>query len=155
MLEPGDRVGDLQFSDSEAVVCCLNDFRDRSAIVFFFYPKDFSPGCTKEACTFRDYHREIQDLGAEVFGVSTDTAEKHAEFKERHKLPYRLVPDTDGALSKVFGTGRLGGWLGNKRVTFIVAPDGTVIDRYQSELSMAGHVEHVIEILEQLKENRK
>ena len=72
-IEPGDRVGDLEFSDSEGVACSLDDFRDRSAIVFFFYPKDFSPGCTKEACAFRDYLQEIKDLGAEVFGVSGDS----------------------------------------------------------------------------------
>ncbi|MEW6356489.1 MAG: peroxiredoxin [Planctomycetota bacterium] len=155
MLARGDCVEDLSFTDSEGKTYSLDDFRNRSAIVFFFYPRDFSPGCTKEACAFRDHHQEIKDLGAEVFGVSTDSAERHGEFREKHRLSYRLVPDTDGALSKTFGTGRLGGWLGNKRVTFIVAPDGTIIDQFQSELDMVSHVEHAIEVLKHLKEKAK
>jgi len=152
MLKKGDNVAGLTFTDHQGNTHCLDDFKDRSAVILFFYPMDFSPGCTREACYFRDYYREIVDLGGVVFGVSTNSADSHAKFGEKHKLPYPLIPDTDRRLSKTFGTGRLGGWLGNKRVTFVLAPDGEVIDVIRSELDMRAHAQRVVEILTKLKE---
>ena len=152
MLKKGDRVGDLTFTDSEGTSHRLSDFGTKRGIVFFFYPMDFSPGCTKEACHFRDYHREIVELGGEVFGVSGDSAESHSKFSEKHRLPYPLISDADGALRNAFGTSRLGGLLGSKRVSFVVSPTGEVVDVNHSELSMIGHVERVIEVLRRTEE---
>lgn len=153
MLKKGDRTGDFSFRDSEGREYSLAEFRGKRAVVFFFYPMDFSPGCTKEVCYFRDYYRELTDLGAEVFGVSANSAESHVQFREKHSLPYPLVPDTDGGLRRRFGTGRLGGLLGSKRVTFLVTPDGDVIETVHSELSMMAHVERAMEVLKELKEH--
>lgn len=152
MLKKGDRVANLTFTDSDGRNYRLADFEGRRAIVFFFYPMDFSPGCTKQACHFRDYYQEIKDLGAEVFGASTDSAQSHSEFKEKHALPYPLISDADRSLGKVFGTGRLGGLLGNKRVTFVVAADGEIVEAIHSELSMTAHVEQVLQVLKTLGE---
>jgi len=154
MLGKGDAVGDLRFSDSEGKEHRLSEFADKRAVILFFYPMDFSPGCTKEACHFRDYYREICDLGGVVFGVSTDSVERHKQFKEKHHLPYPLIADANKSLSKTFGVRRLWGLLGNKRVTFVVAPDGRILEAIHSELSMSTHVERVIEVLKQLKESQ-
>ena len=152
MLSKGDCVAELAFQDAEGNLYALADFEGKRAVAIFFYPMDFSPGCTREVCHFRDHHQEMRDLGAEVFGVSRDSAESHAKFRAKHGLGFPLIADEDGSLAKAFGTGRLGGLLGNKRVTFVVKPDSEIIEAIHSELSMVAHVECVIEVLKALKE---
>jgi len=154
MLKVGDNVGNLEFKDFEGRSYRLSDFSDKRAVVFFFYPRDFSPGCTRQACYFRDYYHEIKELNAEVFGISTDSPKKHKRFKERYNLPYPLIADSNRELSRKFGVRRFGGLLGNKRVTFILSPTGKVVDVFQSEFSMIAHVEHVIEVLKGLEKQK-
>ncbi len=92
--------------------------------VLYFYPKDNTPGCTKQACAFRDSIKLIREKGAEVFGISKDSVESHRKFKEKHKLNFPLLADPDGDVVAAYGAG---GFLGMaKRWTFIVGPDLTV-----------------------------
>lgn len=129
----------------------LQDLRGRRNVVLYFYPKDFTPGCTKEACSFRDRRPAIAALDAEVVGVSLDSAEKHAEFAETHGLPYPLVSDPDGKIAAAFGVARLGGWLPTKRVTFVIDKTGVVRQVIKSELGIDRHIEEAIAALEKLE----
>jgi len=155
MLSKGDNVADLAFEDSDDNRYRLSDFKDKRAVVFFFYPMDFSPGCTKQACHFRDYYGEIKELGAEVFGISPSSAKQHSQFKEKYNLPYPLVPDADYSLSKTFGVARFVKILRPRRVTFVVRPGGEIVDAFHSELSMAAHAQRALEVLKRLKEEER
>lgn len=92
----------------------------------------------------------MAQLNAEVVGVSLDTAERHAEFAEAHQLPYPLVSDRDAAIASAYGVARLGGWLPTKRVTFVIAKDGTVRQVIQSEFNIESHIGQAIDALRQL-----
>lgn len=114
-------------------------------LVIYFYPKDFTPGCTREACSFRDAREEIIGLyGAEVIGVSRDTPESHARFIEHHKLPFQLVSDTDGSITKAFDAQLLGGLIPvSKRVTYVVDGEGIIRGVFTHQLAAERHVADV------------
>jgi len=100
----GDLVPDLMLKDQNRNDFCFRELVGEKAFVVYFYPKDFTPGCTKEACSFRDSYQEFQDLGAEVIGISADTTASHAKFSEKYNLPYnvRRCPFGKARLSKPF-----------------------------------------------------
>jgi peroxiredoxin Q/BCP len=99
-------------------------------VVLYFYPKDETPGCTKEACAFRDSWKDLEASGVVLVGISTDSMESHKKFAEHHKLPFHLVSDGDGAIAKAYGVPNTAGFLG--RQTFVVGPDGNVKKIYRS-----------------------
>jgi peroxiredoxin Q/BCP len=99
-------------------------------VVLYFYPKDETPGCTKEACAFRDAWKDLEGTGVVLVGISTDTADSHKKFAEHHKLPFHLVSDPDGAIAKSYGVPNRGGFLG--RQTFVVGPDGNLKKIYRT-----------------------
>lgn len=101
----------------------LSHFRGRP-VILYFYPKDESPGCTAEACTFRDQLAGFQQCGALVIGVSTDSVDSHRRFAERYSLPFTLVADVGGSICRAYGV--LGSWGSAARTTFVLAPDGTI-----------------------------
>lgn len=116
--------------------------------VVYFYPKDFTPGCTKEACGFRDSYEDFKDLGAEVFGISSDTAKSHTRFKEKHRLPFILLSDPGKRAKKAFGVkAHLMGLIPG-RETFVFDRTGTLIHKFNS-MNSGKHVE---EALNSLKE---
>jgi len=129
----------------------LVDYQGRRHLVLYFFPKDFTPGCTKEACSFRDRRAEIAGLDAEVVGISYDNAEKHEQFAEKYSLPYPLVSDTDGTIAKKFGVERLGGWLPAKRVTFVIDKDGIVRHVIRAELNIDLHIDEALAELKKLQ----
>src|SRR5208283_4151884 len=97
----------------------LTDFRGRKNVVLYFYPKDDTPGCTKEACSFRDNLRTIRDMGAEVVGVSLDSVDSHKKFAEKYHLPFPLVSDGEKHIAKAYGVLRDTG-TSTERVTFLI-----------------------------------
>jgi len=118
-------------------------------LVLFFYPKDFTPGCTAEVCSFRDAFKELSaDKGATILGVSRDDAASHRKFREEYKLPYDLVTD-DGSMAKAFGASWLGGLLPvSKRMTFVIDPAGIVRGVFRHEiLNIDQHVTDVRGVL--------
>lgn len=129
----------------------LRDYAGRRHVVLYFFPKDFTPGCTKEACSFRDRRTELASLEAEVVGVSLDTPEKHGKFADAYSLPYPLVSDRDGRISTAYGVQRLGGWLPSKRVTFVIGKDGIVHEVIRSELNIDKHIDEAIAALKRLE----
>jgi peroxiredoxin Q/BCP len=128
----------------------LADFRGKQPLVLYFYPKDNTPGCTKEACSFRDHAGEIAQAGAALVGVSMDSPESHQKFTADHRLNFPLLSDRDGTICKAYGVARFGGWFPPKRVTFVIDRGGTVRRVIQSELNMNKHIDESLVALRDL-----
>ncbi len=150
MLKTGDMISDLEFDDSIGREYNLKDFSTHKAFALYFYPKDFTRICTSQACHFRDRHKEIRALGGSVFGISLDPDEKHNAFSEKYDLPFSLIHDGDKSLSGKFGVQRLGGLLSNKRVTFIISPEGKILEVVHNEFDADVHADRFIEVLKTL-----
>jgi len=118
--------------------------------VVYFYPRDGTPVCTRQACSFRDHLADFSALDAQVIGISADDDESHRDFADDHGFDFPLLADLDGQLSKGFGVGRALGVLGN-RVTFVIDADGIVRMRYQAQLAAARHVDKAVEALRALR----
>jgi peroxiredoxin Q/BCP len=120
--------------------------------VFYFYPKAFTPGCTRESCSFRDAHEQLVGVnGAEVYGVSADDPQTQARFKARYQLPFHLVSDTDGSIVNAFGVKLFGGLLPIiSRATFVVDTAGIVRGVFVSQLKPTAHIESALDTLRSL-----
>ncbi len=103
-LRVGDPAPDFALPSSAGEMVNLSDFRGKSEVVLFFYPKDNSPACTMEACSFRDSYEAFREAGAEVIGISADSEESHQGFARRFRLPFRLLADRDGAVRRAMGS---------------------------------------------------
>jgi peroxiredoxin Q/BCP len=119
-------------------------------VVIYFYPKDFTPGCTTQACAFRDAYQDFQDLGAEVIGVSSDTSSSHQNFQQKHRLPFVLLADTDKKLQQLFGVPKALFGLLPGRVTYIFDKKGICIYIFDS-ISSKNHIEKALTALQQAK----
>jgi peroxiredoxin Q/BCP len=113
--------------------------------VLYFYPRDDTPGCTREACDFRDSFARLKGAGVEVFGVSTDPVARHEKFKKRHALPFTLLADPDKAVVAAFGAE--GSLSTARRMTFLIGSDGR-IERIWPRVKVKGHVEEILRALE-------
>jgi peroxiredoxin Q/BCP len=143
MLKPRDRAPDFVRADHRGQTIDTAALRAIGPIVVYFYPRDFTLGCTKEACLFRDAFDDLHGSGATIVGISVDDDASHARFAERYRLPFSLVSDPDRALAKSFGITRGFGLLGARRVTFVIDRDGSVHTALHSETSMSAHVDAV------------
>ncbi|MBW8327504.1 MAG: peroxiredoxin [Prolixibacteraceae bacterium] len=116
-------------------------------LIIYFYPKDDTPGCVKEACSFRDSFQDLVDAGAVVYGVSSDKPDTHARFKAKYRLPFSLLSDTAGELRKLLGVpADLFGLLPG-RVTYIFDPEGRLIQVFKSQLSPNLHVKEALKVI--------
>jgi peroxiredoxin Q/BCP len=127
-----------------------------SPVVLYFYPKDDTPGCTKEACAFRDLKTDLQKLGAKVFGVSPDDVASHAQFRDKYQLNFPLLADPDHATADKYGAWREKNMYGNKsmgvqRSTYLIDPAGNV-KRVWKRVQVDGHDQQVLQALEQLQQ---
>lgn len=129
-MQVGEQAPDFTARDDRGQDIRLSDFRGRR-VVLYFYPKDHTPGCTREACRFRDLHAALEDAGAVVLGVSPDSVESHAKFRDKHGLPFRLISDPDHRIAEAYGVwkpkrmfGRLS--LGVERATFVIDEEGRI-----------------------------
>jgi peroxiredoxin Q/BCP len=148
-IEVGDAAPDLVFSDKSGEQITLADFRGKNSVVVFFYPKDGTPVCTKEACAFRDAYEDFVEAGAVVIGVSGDSAARHDEFASSHRLPFILVPDKGGQARRAFGVPKsLGIFPG--RVTFVIDKDGMVRHVFNSQFAADRHVQEALEVVRKL-----
>ncbi|MCC7077071.1 MAG: peroxiredoxin [Acidimicrobiia bacterium] len=136
-VAPGDPAPDFTLPDQRGDDVTLADMRGKW-VVLYFYPKDGTPGCTREACSFRDSHEHFAEAGAVVIGVSRDSIASHAEFAARHDLPFTLVSDATGALRGLYGVPRTLGLL-DGRVTYVIDPDGIVRHVFDSQIRAARH----------------
>ncbi len=138
-LQIGDRVPDVTLQAHDGSSVALADLVGRRPVVIFFYPKDDTPICTKEACAFRDSYEKFTAAGAEVIGISGDSGASHRAFAARHKLPFLLASDPDGSLRKAFGVPKTLG-LFPGRVTYVVDREGIVRLVFSAQLASQDHV---------------
>jgi len=124
----------------------LHDMIGKSVIVLYFYPKDDTPGCTSEACSFRDSYETFKQAGAEVIGVSSDSEESHQQFASKYKLPFTLLSDKGGALRKKYGVPATLGLLPG-RVTYIIDKKGVVRHIFSSQTNIGKHVTEALEVV--------
>ncbi len=128
----------------------LSEFAGRSNVVLFFYPRDFTAGCTAQVCAFRDNFSLIRSLDAIVIGISADSEESHRLFINNHTLPFLLIADTNHAIARAYGILRLGGLLPPKRVTYLLDRKGVIRMISHREVLIEHHVREVIAALEEL-----
>jgi thioredoxin-dependent peroxiredoxin len=143
----GDRAPVFSLPSESGKPVNLGDYIGKKPLVLYFYPKDNTVVCTKEACAFRDNYDEFRRLeGAEVFGISSDPVESHKSFASEHRLPFRLLSDEKGAVTELYGVPRtLGIFPG--RVTYVIDVDGIVIRIISSQLGYKKHVEEALQAL--------
>ncbi len=141
-------VANFQRSDGSRV--SLAELIGGKTLVLYFYPRDGTPGCTTEACSFRDQYEDFKSAGAEVVGVSSDDAASHEEFKGRFRLPFTLLTDEKGVAAKAMGVKKTLGLLPG-RVTFIIDRAGNVVHRFDSQFNAARHVEEALQIVKKLE----
>jgi thioredoxin-dependent peroxiredoxin len=151
MLEPGDEAPRFTLTDASGTKVSLEDFVGRD-VILYFYPKDDTPGCTKEACGFRDAWADLQDLGVAVLGVSADDAASHAKFAAKYRLPFTLLSDPDRRVMTAYGAYGPKTMYGKKvtgviRSTVWIGPDGRVRRHWPRVADAATHPEQVLAAL--------
>ena len=148
-LAVGQKAPDLTLNDQDKNPVSLASFRGQKNLVVYFYPKDDTPGCTKESCAFRDQFTAFSDVGAEVLGISSDSEASHKAFAEKHRLPFRLLADKDGAARRAFGVPSTFGLLPG-RVTFVIDKQGVVRHVFNSQMNPTKHVDEALDVLKTL-----
>ncbi len=150
MIQEGERAPDFALKDADGKTWTLADFRGKT-FVLYFYPKDNTPGCTKEACSFRDSYGEFKARGVEVVGVSGDSEKSHRAFAEKQRLPFILLSDPDKKTIEAYGAlgqkklyGR--SFLGIIRSTFIIDGDG-IVRKVFPKVTPSGHAEEILAAL--------
>ena len=154
-LKIGDRAPDFEGLDNTGKRIALSDFRGHK-LILFFYPGDFTPICTMEACNLRDNYAALRDKGFDVLGVSADTVSKHGLFVDKHRLPFRLLADLKREVITKYGAwGRKGIWrlfsFGVRRFTFIIDEEGIIIAMVRNVKSRS-HAQQLMKILETIGE---
>ena len=138
---------DFELPDEHGVARRLSTLLQDGPVVLFFYPAAFTPGCTAEACHFRDMAREFAAAGASPVGISGDDVERQAAFAERHSLGYPLLADPEGAVRTRFGVKRRLGISPTRRATFVIDTDRRVLEVIRSEIRMNVHADRALEAL--------
>ena len=142
-LQVGDRAPDFSATTHERKRLCLSDYLGNRGLVLFFYPKDGTPICTKEACAFRDSYEQFAAAGADVIGVSADSDERHRAFSRQHKLSFPLISDADGSLRKAFGVQKTMG-LFPGRVTYVIDGEGIIQHIFTAQFASDEHVRQAL-----------
>ncbi|WP_369194216.1 peroxiredoxin [Streptomyces djakartensis] len=146
-VEAGDEVEDFSLPDETGSVRSLSGLLAEGPVVLFFYPAALTPGCTAQACHFRDLAAEFAALGARPVGISADSVERQREFTGRHGLGMPLLSDADGTVRERFGVKRGFSLAPTRRTTFVIAQDRTVLDVVRSELRMNAHADRALAAL--------
>lgn len=152
-IEPGKKAPAFTLPADDGSKVKLSDLAG-SPVVLYFYPKDDTPGCTREACAFRDRKKDLQKLGAKVFGVSPDSVESHVKFRDKFELNFPLLADADHKVAEKYGAWREKNMYGKKsmgiqRSTYLIGPDGKVAQLWK-RVKVDGHDEQVLAALKEL-----
>jgi peroxiredoxin Q/BCP len=148
-LKVGDAAPDFSLMDDKGRLVTLKEFLGKKVVVLYFYPKDFSPGCTVEACSFRDSYKPYEDRGAVVIGVSLDSVESHSKFSQKYNLPFAILSDKSKEVARAYGALGIGGLLA-KRYTFIISREGKIAHVF-TKVDARKHSEEVLKALEEVK----
>ena len=150
-VQIGDTAPDFTLPSQSGEPVSLKDFIGKKSVVLYFYPKDDTPGCTAEACAFRDSYEVFRDAGAEVIGVSDDSSASHEKFATKYRLPFTLLSDTGKQLRKLYGVPSTLGLLPG-RVTYIIDKNGIVRHIFNSQFNFKGHIEEALKTLRELQQ---
>lgn len=145
----GDVAPDFTLSTQSGEEVRLSAYRGKSVVVLYFYPKDETPGCTAEACAFRDKYEVFKEAGAEVIGISSDSVSSHEQFAAHHRLPFILVSDAGGAVRRRYKVPSTLGLLPG-RVTYVIDREGVIRYVFSSQLNATQHVEEALRIVHEL-----
>ncbi|MBY0356945.1 MAG: peroxiredoxin [Candidatus Obscuribacterales bacterium] len=148
-LKIGDPAPTVTLPDQNNKPVSLSDLYGKKVVVLFFYPKDNTSVCTAEACSFRDQYSEFKDLGAEVIGISSDSASSHSQFAGKHQLPYKLLSDEKGAARKAFTVPNTMGIMPG-RVTYVIDKSSKIRYIFNSQLDGPKHVSEAMKIVKEL-----
>jgi peroxiredoxin Q/BCP len=148
MLQVGDKAPTFSLMDQDGNMVDVGQSMGKKAIVLYFYPKDFTTGCTMEAHEFRDMHEQFQQGGAEVIGVSADDVKTHKEFAVEHELPFKLLADTENKVRDMYGAWGLAHTPG--RVTFLIDKQGVIRLVFSSQLQPRKHIEEGLRVLKEI-----
>ena len=142
MLKPGSRAPEFVLKDDQGVDTSLTDLLKDGPLILYFYPADFTPGCTKEACSIRDIHDDLVAVGLTVAGVSPQDRDSHTRFREEYNLPFVLLSDPGKDAVKMYDVdGPLG--IGVRRATFLIAQDRTIQDAVMADIMIGRHEEFI------------
>ena len=142
MLEIGSRAPEFELSNDQGGETTLTDLLRDGPLILYFYPADFTPGCTKEACSIRDIHNDIQSVGLQVAGISPQDTESHERFRDEHDLPFTLLSDPDKVAIKMYDVdGPFG--VGVRRATFLINQDRTIKDAVMADVRIGRHQEFI------------
>ncbi len=150
LLQTGDRAPDFSLTDQNGKTVTLSTYAGKKAVVLYFYPKDFTKGCTAEACSFRDNYEVFAKKGVEVIGVSFDSDVSHTKFTQAYKLPFSLISDPKGALGKKYGVSTVMGVMSD-RVTFVIDKKGIIRFVYRSLKDATLHVDSALRDIDKIK----
>ena len=146
-MHKGDVVPDFELPDQTGIPRRLSEFLSDGPVVLFFYPAAMTYGCTKESCHFRDLSAEFGAVGAHVVGISADQVDKQRRFDEKESLGFPLLSDPDRIVAAQLGAKRSATFLPNKRVTFVIDSDRSILDVFHSEVSMGSHADKALALL--------
>lgn len=147
-VKVGEQAPDFEGPTSDGSRLGLKDFVGKKNVVLYFYPKDDTPGCTREACSFRDNLQSVRKLGAEIIGVSLDSIQSHDRFTKKYELPFPLISDKEKLIAKAYGVLKDAG-LSTNRVTFIIDKNGKVAKVFP-KVDVSKHTEEVVAALKEL-----
>ena len=145
-LQTGSVAPDFELPDGGGKLIRLSDYRGKNAVIVYFYPKDDTGVCTKQACTFRDDFAKFQRAGAVIFGISDDSSESHSAFAAKYSLPFPLLSDKGGRVRKLYGVAKKFGVLPG-RVTFVINREGVVRHVYSALFESDKHVQEALAAL--------
>ena len=149
-VKVGDKAPDFTLPSQLGDNVTLSEYLGKKNVVLYFYPKDESPGCTREACTFRDSYEELTSLGAEVIGISSQSVESRRSFATHHGLPFILLSDAGNKVRQLYGVPSTMGMIPG-RVTYIIDKKGVVRHIFSSQTQAEKHVEEAIKTLKELE----
>jgi peroxiredoxin Q/BCP len=150
-LSVGDICPSFSLLDQHGETINSSDLIGTQLLVIYFYPKDDTPACTKEACSFRDSHADFADLGCKVIGISSDSVNAHLKFAEKHRLNFTLLADINSEVRKSFGVPRALFGILPGRVTYIIDLKGTVQGIFNSMTDPSGHITHALDTVRALQ----
>lgn len=154
-LKEGKKAPEFTLESTDGEKISLKDYKGKKNVVLYFYPKDMTPGCTTEACSFRDNLKRVEKYKAVIFGVSTDDVKSHQKFTEKYKLNFPLLADVDKKVVKEYGVWQKKSLYGREfmgivRSTFIIDKEGKIVKIFP-KVKVNGHTDEVIEVLKGLK----
>jgi len=147
-LQVGDKAPDFSLPSDDGQLISLRDYKDKQVVVLYFYPKDNTPGCITEACSFRDRIEDYKTAGVAVIGISTDDAESHKDFRDAHKLNFTLISDTKKKVTEAYGALSSLGFA--QRMTFVI-DKSSIVRKIYNDVTPSGHATEVLGFINSLE----